>query len=225
MITTKNEAPEREEIETLLPWFAAGTLNRRDAARVETALAHDAELSRRFEMVREELGETIRLNESLGAPSARAMTRLFEKIDAEPAARRSPVSLNLGARISEFIAGFAPRTLAYAGAVAVLAIVLQAGVITGLLSERTGDASYRTVSLEPAQKAGEGAVAVIRFNPQASASDITKFLESNKVTIIDGPATGGMYRVRIPAKSKDEAAAVLKKLAENKVVEFAAPVQ
>ena len=31
MITMNNEAPEREEIETLLPWFAAGTLNRRDS--------------------------------------------------------------------------------------------------------------------------------------------------------------------------------------------------
>lgn len=225
MITTKNEAPEREDVETLLPWFAAGTLNRRDAARVEAALARDAELSRRFELVREELGETIRLNESLGAPSARAMTRLFEKIDAEPAARRAPLSLGLSAKISEFIAGFSPRTLAYAGAVAVLAIVLQAGVITGLLSERTGDASYRTVSIDPAQKAGEGAYALIRFAPQASAGDITRFLEGNKVSIVDGPSAGGMYRVRVPAKSKDEVAAILKKLAENKIVELAAPVQ
>lgn len=224
MITTNNEAPEREEIETLLPWFAAGTLNRRDAARVEAALEQDAELSRRFDMVRDELGETIRLNESLGAPSARAMTRLFEKIDAEPAVRRSTVSINLGARISEFIAGFSPRTLAYAGAVAALAIVLQASVITGvLLQDRTVPGGPGLASHHPAGE--QGALAFIRFNPQTSAADITRFLVDNKVSIVDGPAAGGMYRVRITAKSKDEAAAILKKLAENKVVEFTAPVQ
>ena len=78
---------EREELETLLPWHAAGTLNRRDAERVEKALAADRELMRRFDLAREELNETIHLNESLGAPSARAMEKLFAAIDAEPVRR------------------------------------------------------------------------------------------------------------------------------------------
>ncbi|NWG25816.1 MAG: zf-HC2 domain-containing protein, partial [Pseudorhodoplanes sp.] len=106
---TSNNLPEREDIESLLPWFAAGTLSRRDAARVEQALADDDELSRRFALVREELGETIRLNESLGAPSVRAMKTLFEKIDAEPA-RRPAASVSLMTRMSEFFGGLSPRT-------------------------------------------------------------------------------------------------------------------
>jgi hypothetical protein len=69
----------------MLPWHAAGTLDRRDAERVEQALAEDGELAQRYELVREELAETIRLNESLGAPSARAMEKLFAAIDAEEA--------------------------------------------------------------------------------------------------------------------------------------------
>ena len=78
-----NKERERHEIESLLPWHAAGTLDRSDAERVERALAEDGELARRYELVREELAETIRLNESLGAPSARAMEELFAAIDAE----------------------------------------------------------------------------------------------------------------------------------------------
>jgi hypothetical protein len=74
---------DRHEIESMLPWHAAGTLGRRDAERVEQALAEDSELARRYELVRKELAETIRLNESLGAPSARAMEKLFAAIDAE----------------------------------------------------------------------------------------------------------------------------------------------
>ena len=80
-----NKERERHEIESLLPWHAAGTLDRRDAERVEQALAEDSELARGYELVREELAETIRLNESLGAPSACAMEKLFAAIDAEEA--------------------------------------------------------------------------------------------------------------------------------------------
>ncbi|HKY86332.1 MAG TPA: hypothetical protein VJL90_06205, partial [Pseudorhodoplanes sp.] len=118
-MNTNTKLTERDEIEAMLPWFAAGTLNRKDTARVEAALKSDTALAQRFELVREELGETIRLNEDLGAPSSRALKALFEKIDAE-APRQSAASFNLVGRISEFVASFSPRTLAYAGAVAAL---------------------------------------------------------------------------------------------------------
>jgi hypothetical protein len=68
-----------------LPWHATGTLGRRDADRVEQALAGDPELARRYEIVRLELAETTHINETLGAPSARAMEKLFAAIDAEEA--------------------------------------------------------------------------------------------------------------------------------------------
>ena len=103
---------EPSEIEVLLPWHAAGTLNARDARRVDEALARDPELARQYAVIREEYAETISLNESLGAPSARAMQKLFAAIDAEPA-RAPSISLNLSARVAEFFAGLSPRTLAW----------------------------------------------------------------------------------------------------------------
>ncbi|KAB2886869.1 MAG: zf-HC2 domain-containing protein [Pseudorhodoplanes sp.] len=217
------EREEISDIEALLPWFAAGTLSRKEAARVEQALATDAELARRFELVREELGEAIRLNESLGAPSARALKTLFEKIDAEaPAARGA--SFGLFGRLSEFVAGFSPRTLAYAGAVAALALVLQAGIITGVLMQERGDAGYRTVSVEPGRTADAGTFVLVRFAPQASIADITRLLEDNKAVLVDGP-TAGLYRVRVAASglSKDELARIVKQLQDNKAVGFVAP--
>ena len=50
---------ERHEIEALLPWHAARTLSRCDADRVEQALADDPELARHYDLVRQELAETI----------------------------------------------------------------------------------------------------------------------------------------------------------------------
>jgi hypothetical protein len=88
---------ERRKIESMLPWHAAGTLDRCDAECVERALAEDSELARRYELVREELAETIRVNEMLGAPSARAMEKLFTAIDAEEAsAIRTPLQRSSG---------------------------------------------------------------------------------------------------------------------------------
>src|ERR1700730_8091110 len=124
MTTTNTKAPQRQDIEALLPWHAAGTLGRRDAERVERALANDNELKRQYEMVREELGETIRLNETLGAPSARAMERLMAAIEADGAtARKSRMSFNIGAWISGQLAQLSPRTLAWSATGAAFAIV------------------------------------------------------------------------------------------------------
>jgi len=220
MNATKQEAPERQEIEALLPWHAAGTLSRRDAQRVEEALARDPELARRYALVRDELGETIHLNETLGAPSARALEQLFAKIDAEPARRQ--VSLNFGSRISEFFASLTPRTLALAGGAAMLAILVQAGFIAGVMLNET-KTGYQTASA-PTTAPDAGTFALIRFAPQASADDVTKFLETNKLSIASGPTAGGLYKVRVAVTGipKAELARIVKKLQEDKVVGFIA---
>jgi hypothetical protein len=214
-----NEADKLpEDVELLLPWHAAGSLSRRDAARVEQALANDNVLAARYEEVREELGEAIRLNESLGAPSTRAMQQLFAKIDAEPArAQRS--SFNLGAWLTEFVASFQPRTLAYGAAAAAVAIVLQAGLLTGI-AVKDGGNTYVSSSAAPT---APGAYVSVRFKPEASAAGITKFLADNKAGIVNGPAAGGMFKLRVSDKalSDDEVRALAKKFADNPVVGFA----
>ena len=126
---------EPSEIEMLLPWHAAGTLNPRDARRVEEALARDPELARQYAAIREEYAETIDLNESLGAPSARAMRKLFAAIDAEPASKPS-LSRGIWTRIAGFFASLSPRTLAWSSSLGALALVLQAGVIGTLVKNQ-----------------------------------------------------------------------------------------
>jgi hypothetical protein len=77
---------KRHEIEVLLPWHAVGTLRRCEADLVERALAADRELARRYELVREELAQTVQLNKTLGTPSPRAIEKLFAAIAAEEGA-------------------------------------------------------------------------------------------------------------------------------------------
>lgn len=211
---------ERSELEGLLPWHAAGTLGHRDTQRVEAALASDPELARRYELVREELAQTIHLNETLGAPSSRAMAALFTKIDAEPA-RNKAASIDLGARIRAFFASLSPRTLAWSASAAALAILLQAGLIAGIMLKERNLGGYEIASA-PTNVGGAGAYVLIRFQPQASGADIADFLQSNKLSISDGPSAGGLYRVRIAATKlpKADLERIAKTLRENKVVGF-----
>src|ERR1051326_3884479 len=196
---TRNET-ERRDIEALLPWHAAGTLSRRDAQRVEAALEEDHDLARQFELVREELGETIHLNETLAppparaTPPARAMARVLAGIEAEGAKGRKRPSFNLAAFIGERLTMFSPRTLAWSAVTAVLAIVLQAGLLANLYINEPGSevpTAYKTASAPTRGLVGPvGSYALISFTPQVSAADVTKFLEAHNAAIVEGRKAG-----------------------------------
>jgi anti-sigma factor RsiW len=219
---------EPGEIEALLPWHAAGTLSARDTRRVEDALARDPSLARQYAVIREEYAETIALNESLGAPSARAMQKLFAAIDAEPA-RKPSVSVNISARIAEFFAGLSPRTLAYSAAFSALLMLVQAGVIGAILAKQQGG-TFQTASLSGPKEATRaletGPRAFVRFAPDARVSDITAFLDANQAVIIDSTA-GGMFRLQFGDKpmSKQEIAGLMARLQNEKIINLAAPAQ
>jgi len=223
MTMIKNKMSEREEIEALLPWHAAGTLSRRDAQKVEQALASDTDLATQYSLIRDELVETIGLNESLGAPSARAKQKLMADIEADTStARRTRSSFNLGEWLSEKLSSFSPRTLAWSASAAALAIVLQAGLLAGMfVNERQGGATFDTASVQSNQTVKPGTEALISFAPQASVAEITKLLQTYKMAIVEGP-TGEMYTVRfaMTGMPKEELARVIKQLQDEKTVRF-----
>jgi hypothetical protein len=222
-----SKEPERHDVEALLPWHAAGTLNRRDTDRVEQALAGDRELARRYDLVREELAETIHLNETLGAPSARAMEKLFAAIDAEEArAPRRRRSFDLGGRISEFLSSFSPRTLAWSATAAAVAILLQAAVITSIVVKDQGGSGNFVV----ANATADGSFAVVRFAPQATFSEISNFLGAYKATVVEGPvkSSPGMYRIKVSDSTlpENELDKIVKQMqAESKIVAFVYPAK
>jgi hypothetical protein len=220
---------EPEEIEALLPWHAAGTLSARDTRRVEDALARDPSLAKQYAAIQEEYAETIALNESLGAPSARAMQKLFAAIDAEPA-RRPSGSFRFSARIAGFFASLSPRTLAFSAALGALALLLQAGVIGAILAKQQ-NGTFQTASLPKetiTRTLGQESPprAFVRFVPDARVSDITAFLDANQATIIDSTA-GGMFRLQFGDKpmSRQEIAGLMTRLQNEKIISLAAPAQ
>jgi anti-sigma factor RsiW len=223
MLEQEPQAPG--EIEALLPWHAAGTLSDRDARRVDEALAGDPELARQYAVIREEYAETIDLNESLGAPSARAMQKLFAAIDAEPE-RKPSASRNISAGISRFFASLSPRALAWSASLGALALVVQAGVIGAVLvKNQPGSFNVASLSMnEPITRAlGPEAPprALVRFAPEARVADITALLDSYQASIVD--TRGGMFRLQFgnKAMTKDEIAGLMNKLQGEKIVSLA----
>jgi hypothetical protein len=214
----------RQDIEALLPWHAAGTLNPREAELVEAALAEDPELAREYEAVRQELGETIRFNETLGVPSARAMARLMADIEADRLAGSRP-PFNILTWVADRLAGLSPRALAWSAAAAALAIVLQGAIIAGLFV-RSEDGGFKTVLHHDDARIEPGTFVLVRFAPAATAADITGFLQSHSATLVEGPRRDGSFRLRVSERnlSADDVAGIVKRMqSDTKVASFAAP--
>jgi len=201
-----NETNQRmpvDDIEALLPWYAAGTLDAREADQVEAAIATDAELARRLDLVREEMTEAVVLNEALGVPSARVMEKLFQVIDRERRVVREPAARSgFGSWLADLLT---PRAFAFGAGAAALLIAAEAGVIAKLaMQDRLESRStYETQSTPPSATTRGleiGAFALVRFTPQASMAEVTRFLNARDALIVDGPqpgGPGGLYKVRI----------------------------
>jgi hypothetical protein len=229
-MTKSNDKLPISDLEAMLPWHAAGALDSHQAEEIEKALAADRQLARRFAMVREEMTETILLNEALGAPSARVMENLFKQIDQERKTVRSTESGTSG--FGAWFAGlFSQRAFVFAASAAAIVILLQAGVITKFVLEDQGGGPFETASAPTNATRGLeiGSFALVRFAPQANMGDITRYLDSRGAVIVDGPrpgGPGGMYKVRVADRylPRTELDQLIKDFQSgSNVVVFAAP--
>jgi hypothetical protein len=224
------QSDQPSELEGLLPWYAAGTLRRRERQRVEEALRTDPDLVRHLDLVREELAETIHLNETLGAPTARTAERLMAAIDAETTRKRVPGAA--AGWLTGFFANLSPRTMAVAASFAVLAIALQSVAIVDIFTRPQAAPNQLGADKGLVLGGGQGAehknaFAMVRFARQASAAEITKFLQTYQAALVDGPTPGGLYRVRVAMTSlaKEELARIVARMRQDRVVETAEPGQ
>ncbi len=218
-MATSKKILEQEpgDVEMLLPWHATGTLNAREARRVDNALARDPKLARQYAAIQEEYAQTLHFNENLGAPSARAMQKLFAAIDGEPA-RKPSVSLNSSV--------ISVRLIWFLASLGALPLLLQAGVI-GAVLVKNQTTSFQTASLgtnEPARESGPEAPprTLVRFAADARIAEITALLDTYQASIVDG-AKGGMFRLQFgnQAMTKDEIASLIGKLQTEKIVSLA----
>jgi hypothetical protein len=212
---------EPNGFEVLLPWYVAGHLGRRDRQRVEEVLQRDQNLARQADLAREELTETIHLNETLGAPPPRVFERLMASIEAEADAARKRAPGAAAGWLTGFFANLSPRTMAVAASFATLAIALQAFMLADIFTKpENGVSDY---GLSTGHRGGT--FAMVSFARQASAAEITDFLQNYQATLVDGPTPGGLYRVRLAmtALAKEEVGRVIARMRQERIVASAEP--
>ncbi|CAN1561315.1 hypothetical protein MCEMSEM23_02678 [Rhabdaerophilaceae bacterium] len=183
-------------LDDLLPFYATGKLAAHETRAIEAALLHDAELARKLESVREEMGEVILSNEAICAPSSRAFDALMAGIAAEPkrgAQALEAVKRGIFERLGALISALSPRTLGYATVAFGALIAVQAVVLTGAVNTGApGGSSYRTAS-----SVESGTFVLVAFAPEARADAVSRVLKAQNASIVEGPRASGLYRVRI----------------------------
>ena len=218
--------PKRVELEELLPFYANGRISAGDKARVEIALANDSELAQRLEIIREDMAETILLNESLGGPSPRALDRLMAGIEAEPRQQHLLDRAKGGvlAWLGTWLAAQPPRRLAYASAAALVLIAIQGAALTGYVLRSGGGGGFQTASAPGAPSSDR--YVLLSFAAEAKAGDIAAFFKRYDASVVDGPRANGFFKVRVGGASLTPAqvdAIAARMKAEATIISFVAP--
>ena len=223
MTETHTPRDEREEIEMMLPWYVAGTLDRAETRRVEAYLRDHPELQDHLNLVREEMEETIGVNESLGTPSPGALDRLMEQVEGEarPAAQTAGSKPGLVQWLIDAWTDLSPRATGFAAACAVAIICVQAAVLF------TKSEPFKIASGPEEQAVQTGTLAQVKFNGAATLEQVGTLMETAGATIIDGPRANGMYRVRLSEQALPEAErdALIKQLQSSEHVLIILPAQ
>jgi len=227
-MTSASAATQRpdDDLELLLPFYAAGKLSPPETRRIEARLTGDAGFRRRLDLIEEERGQTVLLNDSIAPPLSATRERLFAMIDAEIAATPAGRAAHQGnhdgiaaggqeglrgglrAWLAGLAAAITPRAMGYAVAgLAALAIV-QAGVLAHLASAgRDRPDVYVTAS---APVAPGGVHVLARFAPGVTMTAVAAWLRDNGMRIVDGPKPGDLWRLRIAADAAGKEAAMRK---------------
>lgn len=228
-MTTTEEKAEFDHVESLLAWYASGTLAPDETQRVEKALAAVPEFRRRFDLILEERSAVAALNEGLGAPSPRVLEKLFARIESADLEAPKKQSFVLRNWLAERLAVWQRHSLALAGMAAALVAIIEAGLLaTMLLRTPQKGATYETASVTRKAAEQDGAFLLIAIAPEATAAQILRFLENHKASIVDGPAPGGMFRIKVSenALTADELSATAASMRkESTVVRFVAPTK
>ena len=199
MSTTTDTPTEREEIEMLLPWYATGKLDAPDRARVEAWLQSTPELARQVDLIRAEQIETLRSNETLRAPETLTVERTLAVARASAGAGSWPAFVQ---GIRAFFTMPTAGPVRWAAVAAGAVMLLQAGAVGYLMSERQG-AAYQTAS--GGQSASQsGTFALARFADGATASMIASSLAELNMQVVEGPRQGALFRIRIGAAGLSE---------------------
>jgi hypothetical protein len=224
MTNTARDVFDSAYIEQLLPWYVTGRLDASERADVENALKRFPELQAQLELIRAEMAGTVKLNEAMAMPRADATERFLDLVQ-KGVQRTAPAKPAPFKGLLEWLALQLAGPPRWAVAAAVLAIVVQAALIGGLVVERQGNGFHTAGGSETLS---EGTLVLARFSDGVTLAVLTERLAALDIAIVDGPKAGGMFTLRIgpdgmPVSERDKKIAALNANAD--FVLFVGPIQ
>ena len=222
----------REEVQDVLPWFAAGSLGAAESHRVADWLSQhpdDAELRAELDWLRLTASHVKADVQAQLPPANQGFENLLQKVRGEAAAKapstatpRSPVKpAPAAASPSQAKTPASPwralwrwlqqaspaRSLGLAG----LALA-QATVIVVLVQGPADDGTQGQVPLsDPRLPAlADGALLQVTFAPTATEVQIRTALQQAQATIVAGPGALGIYTVAVPRAAGEASAMALR---------------
>ena len=199
MSTTTDMPTERDDIEMLLPWYATGKLDAADRARVEAWLQSTPELARQVDLIRAEQIETLRSNEAVRTPETLTIERTLAVAQASSGSGLWPMFV---AKVRACFTAPSAGNVRWAAAAAGFVMLLQAGAVGYLLTERQG-AAYQTAS-GGTTTVPPGSYALVRFADGATAAVVAAALAELNMQVVEGPRQGALFRIRIGAAGLSE---------------------
>ena len=188
----------KQDIDENLPWYVNGQMSEQEKAEFEQAIKDDTEAQQEVEFLNK-LRNQLKQNAE-PSPGEFGLQRLKRDIKSS---ERAPVTKRW-------------RTLAVAAS---LLMVVQAGVMVSMMqTEEAG------VGIQPLSGSHyTGTVLQLQFTGDASAEDIRQALLSVGGSIIEGPSSSGIYRVRLKDEQNERVQQHIAQLqANHKVIDFVA---
>ena len=203
---------EHQQAQQLLPWYATGTLDGGDRARLEAHLSVCSECQSELVLER-------RLHAEVGALPVEvehAWASMLQRVE-----HAGPQG---GAAFRAWLAGLGRQAGGlwrtggpWLGWAATAAIALT--LIGSPLIRQTGKpAAYHALASAPAHAVGD---MVVIFRPQASEQAIRQALRDSHARLVDGPTAADAYVLDVPAA---ERAVALAKLRAKAAVVLAEPI-
>lgn len=194
---------EREELELLLPWYAAGTLDDHERQRVEAALKTDTDLANSLALVREDRDAALELIAQDAVPASMA-ARFDAALNAAPhpseaheSAPARPSGAGPAARFGAWLSQLlSPPRLAVAALAAAVLIAVQAGLIVSLLGPGADGSGFTVASEEDDDAQAAGLAVLVQLAPDLDMTAFAAFLDRSGGRIVDGPLPGGLFKLR-----------------------------
>ena len=170
-----------------------------------------------LDLIRAEQQETIAANEALRTPAAGALDRLMASLPHHtPSLAERITTSSVYQAVADFFTVPTVRGVRLAAVAAAVLLLIQAVTISTLLMRGDGG-TYQTAS---GQADTKGVSAFVIFADDVRVPAITALLADFDATIVDGPKSGGVYKIRLRSSDLSEAArgALLRRLADRRDV-------